>query len=339
MNDVAAVDSEFVPYSERAAILLLSIGEENAAKLLRELGPKEVQLLGTEMAALTNLKRTRIASVFQSFVDEVMDTTGLGFGADGYVRSTLTRALGPDKAAGIIDRILLGGNTDGLDSLKWMDSQSIAEIIKLEHPQIQAIVMAYLDSELSAQVLEHFPEDVRLDALIRVAKLETVQPDALKELNNILEKQFSGTAANQKKRIGGKKVAADIMTCMDGTLEAQVMENLVETDEELATDIQDLMFVFGNLIDIDDRGIQTLLREVSTELLVVALKGADEELREKIFANMSSRAAELLRDDLEAMGPMKVSDVESAQKEIIGVARKLADQGDIMLGGSGEQML
>ena len=338
MNDEAVLD-DAIPYLERASILLLTIGEEAAAAVLKQLGPKEVQRIGTAMASLTDVKREKVAAVFNSFIAEITNTTGFGIGADSYVRNMLNKALGPDKASGIIDRILLGGNTQGLDTLKWMDARAISDIIRQEHPQIQAIVIAYLESDLSAEVLSFLPENMRLDIVIRVAKLDTVQPDALNELNNILERQFSGSSSTQKRRIGGTKVAADIMTNLEGSIESEIMDGLGEVDEELATTIQDLMFVFANLLDVDDRGIQALLREISTEVLVIALKGADEALREKIFGNMSSRAADLLRDDLEASGPTKVSDVEAAQKEILAVARRMAEAGEIVLGGSGEEML
>lgn len=331
--------AEVIPYVERASILLLSIGEEAAAQILKQLGPKEVQRIGSTMAMLNDVKREKVAAVFDSFIAEITNTTGFGIGSDSYVRNMLTKALGAEKASGIIDRILLGGNTQGLDTLKWMDARAISDVIKQEHPQIQAIVIAYLEGDLSAEVLSYLPENMRLDVVIRVAKLDTVQPDALIELNNILERQFSGGSSAQKRRIGGTKVAADIMTNLDGSIEAELMDALTEVDEELATTIQDLMFVFGNLIDVDDRGIQALLREISTDVLVIALKGADEELREKIFGNMSTRAADLLRDDLEASGPTKLSDVEAAQKEILVVARRMAEAGEIVLGGSGEEML
>ncbi len=328
-----------IPFAEKAAILLLAIGEEPAAAVLKQLGPKDVQRIGGTMAALTDIKREKIAIVFEEFIEEMTNTTGFGIGTEDYVRNMLTTALGSEKASGIIDRMSLGGNTQGLDTLKWMDARAISDIIRQEHPQIQAIVIAYLESDLSAEVLSYLPESMRLDIMIRVAKLDTVQPDALLELNNILERQFAGSSSAQKRRIGGTKVAADIMTNLDGSIETEIMDALTEVDEGLSTTIQDLMFVFANLLDVDDRGIQSLLREVATEVLVVALKGADDELREKIFTNMSSRAADLLRDDLEALGPMKVSDVEAAQKEILVVARRMAEAGDIILGGSGEQML
>jgi flagellar motor switch protein FliG len=328
-----------IPFAEKAAILLLAIGEEAAAEVLKQLGPKDVQRIGGTMAALSDIKREDIAIVFEEFIEEMTNTTGFGIGTEDYVRNMLTTALGSEKASGIIDRMSLGGNTQGLDTLKWMDARAISDIIRQEHPQIQAIVIAYLESDLSAEVLSYLPESMRLDIMIRVAKLDTVQPDALLELNNILERQFAGSSSAQKRRIGGTKVAADIMTNLDGSIETEIMDALTEVDEGLSTTIQDLMFVFANLLDVDDRGIQSLLREVATEVLVVALKGADDELREKIFTNMSSRAADLLRDDLEALGPMKVSDVEAAQKEILVVARRMAEAGDIILGGSGEQML
>jgi flagellar motor switch protein FliG len=337
MSDKSIYDA--IPYIEKASILLLTVGEEAAANILKQLGPKEVQRIGTSMATLSDVKRERVAAVFNAFIAEITNTTGFGIGADSYVRNMLTRALGAEKASGIIDRILLGGNTQGLDTLKWMDARAISDVIKQEHPQIQAIVIAYLEGDLSAEVLSYLPENMRLDVIVRVAKLDTVQPDALNELNNILERQFSGGSSAQKRRIGGTKVAADIMTNLDGSIESELMGALGDIDSELAEIIQDLMFVFANLLDVDDRGIQLLLREVSNEGLVIALKGADEELREKIYNNMSARAADLLRDDLEAAGPTKLSDVEAAQREILTIARRMADDGEIILGGPGEQML
>jgi len=251
----------------------------------------------------------------------------------------LVTALGEDKASGLIDRIILGGNTSGLDTLKWMESRSIADIVRNEHPQIQAIVLAYLDSDQSAEVLGYFPEAVRLDIMMRISALDSVQPGALQELNDILEKQFSGSAGSQTTTMGGYKCAAEIMNNLDSNIEGDLMEAIKEVDEDLGNQIQDLMFVFDNLRDVDDRGVQSLLREVSSELLIIALKGADNDLQEKIFANMSKRAAELLRDDLEAKGPVRLSEVEGAQKEILAIARRMADAGEIMLGGSGEQMV
>ncbi len=326
-------------YLDQAAILLMSLGEQDAAEILKHMGPKEVQRLGAAMTGLQNVQQVEVQSVIGNFFEEVRNLTGLGIGTDNYIRKMLVTALGEDKANSLIDRILLGGNTTGLDTLKWMDSRSIADMIRNEHPQIQAIVIAYLDPDQSAEILTFFPDKVRLDIMMRVASLDTVQPQALQELNDILEKQFSGNASSQTKSMGGYKVAAEIMNNLDGSIETELMENIKELDEDMGNQIQDLMFVFENLKDVDDRGIQALLREVSSEVLVVALKGADEELKEKIFKNMSKRAAELLRDDLETKPPMRLADVEAAQKEILITARRMADAGEIMLGGSSEQMI
>lgn len=324
---------------DQAAILLMSLGEASAAEVLKHMGPKEVQRIGSAMANLKNVQQNEVELVLSSFLDAVRTQTGLGLGADTYIRKMLVSALGEDKASGLMDRILMGGNTSGLDTLKWMDARSVADIIRNEHPQIQAIVLAYLDPDQSAEVLAYFPEKGRLDVVMRVASLDSIQPSALQELNDILEKQFSGSSGSQTKQMGGYKTAAEIMNNLDSTIESDLMEAIKEIDEDMGVQISDLMFVFDNLKEVDDRGVQTLLREVSSEVLILALKGAEEDLKEKVFSNMSKRAAELLRDDLEAKGPVRVSEVEAAQKEILTIARRLADAGEIMLGGTGEEML
>lgn len=324
---------------DQAAVLLMSLGEKDAAAVLRHLGPKEVQRLGTAMTQLQNIQRDQVEEVVSNFLSEAQTLTGLGVGADSYIRKMLVEALGEDKANSLVDRILLGGNTTGLDTLKWMDARSVADLIRHEHPQIQSIVVAYLDADQAAEVLANLSEKQRVDIIMRVAALDSVQPMALQELNSILEKQFSGNAASQTKAMGGVRVAAGIMNNLDTSIETELMEAIKEIDEDLGAQIQDLMFVFEDLKNIDDRGIQALLREVSSEVLILALKGADDELQDKIFRNMSRRAAELLRDDLEAKGPVKVSEVEAAQKEILTIARRMADSGEIVLGGSGEEMI
>ena len=327
-------------HKSRAAILLMSLGEKDAAELLKHLGPKEVQAVGATMAALKDVTQTQVAGVVAEFLDSLSGQTGLGLGADEYIRNMLTAALGTEKAGGLIDRILLGGNTTGLDTLKWMESRAVSDIIRHEHPQIQAIVIAYLDADQAAEILYNFDEKVRLDIMMRVASLQAVQPAALMELNDILEKQFSGSSGQQTTAMGGVKVTASIINNLDSTLSGELLDQIKEMDEEMGVQIQDLMFVFENLNEVDDRGIQVLLREVSGDLLTIALKGADDDLKEKIFRNMSKRAAELLRDDLEAKGPVKVSEVEVAQKEILVIARRMADAGEIALGGAGgEQMM
>ena len=338
MNDRAVVAK--LSKVEKAAVLLLSLGETDAAQVLRHMGPKEVQRVGVAMAQMRNVHREQVEEVMTEFVEIVGDQTSLGVGSDGYIRKMLTQALGEDKANGLIDRILLGGNTSGLDSLKWMEPRAVADVIRFEHPQIQAIVVAYLDADQAGEVLGHFDHKVRLDIILRVSSLNTVQPAALKELNQILEKQFSGNANTSRTTLGGIKRAADIMNFLDSSMEGTLMDSIREVDEDLSVQIEDLMFVFNNLADVDDRGIQALLREVSSDVLVLALKGSDEAIKEKIFKNMSKRAAELLRDDLEAKGPVRVSDVETAQKEILTIARRMAEAGEIVLGGKGgEEMI
>ena len=296
--------------------------------------------MGSAMAGLRTVNREHVQEVMGDFIETVGDQTGLGVGADGYIRTMLTQALGEDKANSLVDRILLGGSTSGLDSLKWMEPRAVADVIRFEHPQIQAIVVAYLDPDMAAEVVGYFDHKVRLDVLLRVASLNTVQPSALKELNEILEKQFAGNSNTTRATMGGIKRTADIMNFLESSTESQLIEAIREMDEDLSSKIEDLMFVFDNLSEVDDRGIQALLREVSSEVLIIALKGADEDIKDKIFRNMSKRASELLQDDLEAKGPVRISEVEAAQKEILTIARRMADAGEIVLGGKGgEEMI
>jgi len=320
---------------EKAAILLLSLSEEDAAQILKHLEPKQVQKVGLAMAQMTDLNQAKISAVHRLFIEQIQNFSTIGFQSEEFIKRALTAALGEEKAANLIDQIVLGGGAKGLDSLKWMDSKQVANIIRNEHPQIQTIVLSYLEPEQSAEILSQLCEKVRLDLTMRIANLEEVQPAALQELNEIMEKQFAGQAGTQTAKMGGLKAAADILNYLDTNLEGQLMDSIREHDEEMAQQIQDLMFVFENLIDVDDRGIQALLREIQQDVLMKALKGTDENLKEKILKNMSKRAAELLQDDLEAMGPVRVSDVEAAQKEILSIARRLSDAGEIMLGGGG----
>lgn len=325
---------------EKAAVFLRSVGESEASEVLKHMTPKEVQKVGAAMSVLTNVSREEVQGVLDNFVATVEEQTGLGIGSHDYVRNMLVGALGEDKAGNLLDRILSGGNTTGLEQLKWMDARAIYEVIKLEHPQIIAIVSSFLEPDQAAQVLGMFPERDQANILLRIATLDGVQPSALTELNEILEKQFSGTSGGQTATVGGVKTAADILNFVEGSVEASIMEQIKESEPDLGQNIEDLMFVFENLIDVDDRGFQTLMREISTDDLMLALKGADEGLKEKFFNNMSQRAAEMMRDDLEASGPVRVSDVETAQKTILSAARSLSDKGELMLGGgSGDDFL
>jgi flagellar motor switch protein FliG len=331
----AAYDVNKLDGVDKAAILLLSLSEEDAAQILKHLEPKQVQRVGMAMAALDDLSQAKISAVHNLFIEQIQSFSTIGFQSEDFIKKALTAALGEDKAASLIDQIVMGSGAKGLDSLKWMDSKQVANIIRNEHPQIQTIVLSYLEPEQSAEILSQFPEKVRLDLTMRIANLEEVQPAALQELNEIMEKQFAGQAGAQAAKMGGLKAAADIMNYLDTNIEGQLMDSIREHDEEMSQQIQDLMFVFENLLDVDDRGIQAILREVQQDVLMKAIKGTDDALKEKIMSNMSKRAADMLADDLEAMPPVRISEVEAAQKEILSTARRLADSGEIMLGGGG----
>jgi flagellar motor switch protein FliG len=321
--------------TERAAILLMTLGEQGAAEVLKHMGAKDVQRVGSAMAQLANVSREDVANVLTSFSRTVETQSSVGVGSDEYVRKVLINALGEDKAGGLIDRILLGRTSKGLEALKWMEPRAIAEMIRLEHPQIVSIVLAYIDPDQAAEVMKHVPEWLRADVILRIATLDGIQPSALSELDEIMERQFAGAAGSQSSSLGGPKIAANILNFMDGSIEASVMENVRKVDEALGARIEDLMFVFDSLIEVDDRGMQELLRQVPGDKLLLAIKAADEALKEKIFKNMSQRAAEMLRDDLAAKGPVRLADVEAAQKEILAIARKMAEAGTLALGGKG----
>ena len=320
----------------RAAILLMSIGEDEAAEVFKYLAPREVQKIGATMATLKHVTREQIDAVLEEFRHEAEQLSALSLDSGEYIRAVLTKALGNDKASGLIERILQGGDTSGIEGLKWMDSGAVAELIKNEHPQIVATILVHLDRDQASEVLEFFAERLRNDVVLRIATLDGIQPTALRELNDVLTKLLSGSDNLKRSPMGGVRAAAEILNFMGSANEESVISTVRGYDEELAQSIVDQMFVFDNLLDIEDRGIQVLLKEVESESLIVALKGARPELREKILKNMSSRAAELLREDLESRGPVRVSEVEAEQKNILQVVRRLADEGEIALGSKPE---
>jgi flagellar motor switch protein FliG len=321
--------------AERAAILLLTLGEQMAAEVLKHMDTDDVQRVGIAMSQIPTVSRNEVQSVLGTFHESVENQT-FG-GSDDYIRKVLTTALGGDRANSISDRIQLGGNTKGLASLKLMDARAIANLVRQEHPQIISIVLAYLDPDRAAEVLGVFPDTLRAEVLMRIATLDGIQPAALSELDDIMAKRFAGKNMVRTSVLGGPKVAANIINFLDGSLSNSVMDAIAQSDEPLATSIQEMMFVFNDLLEVDDRGIQEILRGVTSDKLLLALKGADDKIKEKVFKNMSQRAAEMLRDDLSARGPVKLSDVESAQKEIVTVARRLAEAGTISLGSTEEQ--
>ncbi|MDH4283773.1 MAG: flagellar motor switch protein FliG [Gallionellaceae bacterium] len=322
---------------EKSAILLMTLGEAEAAGVLKYLEPKEVQKISAAMVALKNISRERISSVFDEFYQVAMDRTTVGIASQDYIRNMLTKALGDDKAAGVLERIMHNSDTSGIESLKWMDPAGVAELIANEHPQIIATILVHLEADQSAGVLGYFSDRTRNDVLLRIATLDGVQPDALRELNDVLTKLLTGSATGKKRIKGGTRTAAEILNFMSGTQEEGILESVRAYDAELAQKIVDEMFVFENIMDIDDRGIQLILREIQSESLIIALKGASEELREKIFKNMSQRASEMMREDLEAKGPVKVSEVEAEQKEILKIIRRLVEEGQVSLSRGGEE--
>ena len=328
--------AEEISGPERAAIFMMSLGEQSAAEVMKHMGPREVQEIGSAMASLSNVSNEKLHAVLGHFAEMMQGQSAVGVDSVDYVRKVLIAALGEDRANGLLDRILEGKGSKGLDSLKWMDPRVVAEVIQNEHPQIIAIVLSTLESDHAAEILMHIPESSRSDVLMRIATLDDVSPTALKELNEVLEQQLTDSASVKRMGVGGIKTAASILNLVDNDAEAAITASITEKDAELAQEISDKMFVFENLLAVDDRGIQSILREVQSDTLIVALKGADDAMKDKIFSNMSSRAAEMMREDLDAKGPVRLKDVEVAQKEILDVAARMADAGDISLGGKGD---
>ena len=320
-----------------AAIFLMSLGEEEAAEVFKHLSPKEVQKLGETIAKTRAVSHDRVDQVMLRFASEASSQSLLVSDTDNYVRAVLKRALGDDKASLLIDRILQGGDVSGIESLKWMDPLSIAELLRNEHPQIVAAILVHLEADQTAGVLKNFTERTRNEVMLRIATLEGIQPTALKDLNEVLYKVLAGGDKIRKTSMGGVKTAAEIINMMGTQIESSVIESIRGFDPELAQKIMDKMFVFEDLLKLDGKSIQLVLKEVATDQLIVALKGATNDLRELVLANMSSRAAEALREDLESRGPMRLSEVEAQQKEILKVVRRLSDEGQIMIGGGEEE--
>ncbi len=321
---------------ENAAILLMSLGEEEAASVFKHLSPKEVHGLGETITRMKSITRERVDGVLEKFVGVAADQSMLVSDTDEYVKSVLRKALGDDKANLLIDRILQGGDTAGIESLKWMDPQSVGELLRMEHPQIVAAILVHLDFDQAAEVLKTFTERQRNEVLVRIATLDGIQPSALKDLNDVMSKVLAGGERQRKASLGGVKAAAEMINMMGTSIETAALDYIREADNDLAQRIMDNMFTFDDLEKIDDKGIQALMKEVQSESLVIALKGATPEMREKVFKNMSTRAAETLREDLESRGPVRVSEVEAEQKEMLKIVRRLVDEGQIVLGGGSD---
>ena len=328
-----------VDRTQDAAVLLMSLGEAEAAEVFKQLSPKEVQKLGEAIAKTKSITRDRVDQVVEKFLLEAQSQSLMVTDSGDYVRSVLKLALGDDKATLLIDRILQGGDTSGIESLKWMDSLSVAELLRSEHPQIVAAILVHLDFDQAADVLKNLSERQRNEVMLRIATMEGIQPTALKDLNEVLFQVLSGSDKVRKSSLGGIKAAAEMINLMGTNVEGTVIESIRNHDPDLAQKIMDKMFVFDDLIKLDAKSIQMVLKEVASDTLIAALKGAQPELKEKILGNMSSRAAETLREDLESKGPMRLSEVEAQQKEILKTVRRLSDEGQIVIGGGADDAM
>ena len=322
--------------TQRAAVLMLLLGEEQAANIIRFLSPKEVQGLGAAMVQVAELSQEAVNAVLDEFLAEIKRQTNLGLGTSDYVDKVFRRALGDDKAASVLGRINPGHGSKGLEILTWMDARSIADMIQAEHPQVVAIILSVLETGVAAEVLNFLPADARAEIMQRVASLEQVQPSAMDELEAIMKKQFSTNSSSKSSSLGGVKAAANILNQTKTTLEAAVMSGLRDIDPDLMQQIQDNMFTFENLVGVDNKGISKIMANVDPDLMMKALKGASEAVKEKFLGSMSERARGMFRDDMEALPPMRLSDVEEAQKLVMRSARKLADAGDLVLGGGAD---
>jgi flagellar motor switch protein FliG len=325
--------------TQRAAILLMTLGEQTAAAVLRQLDVGEVQKLGTAMAGLADVPRERVTDVLGQLLVAVQGKTAIGIGGNDYLRKVLTDSLGERRAGALLGRIVKGRESTGIDALKWMDPRAVAEVIKGEHPQIVATILAHLPSQQAADVLRTFEQAQQADIALRVARLDEVPETALQELDAIVERQTKEAATVKTARLGGVKAAAEMINLLGAGAQTTMIDTIKNEDAELGELIKDALFVFENLLKVDDRGMQAILREVQADTLATALKGADEEIREKVFKNMSSRAAEILRDDISTKGPVRLSEVEQAQKEVLAVALRLAEEGTIMLASGGEEFV
>jgi flagellar motor switch protein FliG len=325
--------------TDRSAVIMLLLGEQQAADIIRYLNPREVQALGSAMVGVADLSQEAVNIVLDEFVATIKKQTSLGLGTGDYVEKVLNRALGADKAATVLGRIMPGSSSKGLEILRWMDARSIADMIREEHPQVAAIILSVLEYDVAADVLNYLPAENRPEIMQRVASLETVQPSAMDELEGIMKQQFSSSSSAKSSSFGGVSTAAKIMNFTKVDLETAIMSGVAGLDEELAMKIQDNMFTFDNLAGVDNRAIQVLMRNIESDMLMTALKGADEEVRTKFLDNMSQRARIMFLDDMESKGPIRITDVEEAQKTIMRLARVLSDAGELVLAGRGDDFV
>ena len=330
-----ATSFEDLTGTQKSAILMMLVGEDEATEILKNLSPREVQHLGASMYSVQGLDQDTVNQVLDEFLAIIKEQTSLGLGAGNYIRNVMTKALGDERAQSVLSRITPTSTERPIEILDWMDARSISELILDEHPQIIALIISYLDHGQASDVLAQLPEEAQSDVIQRVATLQTVQPDALRELEIVMQRKFQANTSLRASQVGGIPAAAKIMNFLTQDIEARIMSSLKDDDEDLMVAIQESMFVFDNLIMSDDKSMQIIIRSVDTEDLVLALKGADEALSEKILSCMSTRAAANVQDEMEALGPVRLTEVQEAQKRIINVARRLSDEGSIVLAGRG----
>lgn len=337
-NDLASTAD--MSGAERAAIFLMSLGEDEAAKILRYMDPAEVQSLGAAMTSLKSVTQAHIGTVLDQFVNNIGNESSLSIGSQDYLKKILTRAMGREKANSMMSKVVGGEQQPkGLEALRWMTPGAIVRVIRDENPQIIAIILTHLEREQAGEVLGLLPDELQSDVVMRIATLDKVHPSALRELDEILDRRFAEDPDVEISGIGGTKAAAEILNTVDSDIESRVMDSIKDNDVDMGEEIQEKMFVFENLLGLDERGFQTMLREVSNEKIVMALKGSSKAMEEKIFRNMSKNAAEMMRDDLEAMGPVRLSEVEEAQKSIIAIAQRMNEEGQITLAGKGDEFV
>ena len=321
--------------TQKSAILMMLLGEDEASEILKNLSPKEVQHLGSAMYSVEGLDQDTVNKVLDEFLAIIKEQTSLGLGAGNYIQNVLNKALGQDRAQSILGRITPAESNSAIEILEWMDSRAIAELIQDEHPQIIALIISYLEPAQGSDVLVMLDEKIQPEIVKRIATIQTVQPDALKDLEIVMQKKFAANTSLRASQVGGVKAAAQIMNFMKGEDEQKIFKEVAKFSKNLMTEIQEAMFVFDNLIKSDDKSLQMILRSVETEDLVLAMKGADEVLRDKLFACMSQRAAANIQDEMEALGPVRLTEVQEAQKRIINAARRMSDEGTIVLAGRG----
>jgi flagellar motor switch protein FliG len=321
--------------AERAAVLLMSLGEQDAAAILKHMDPRDVEAVGQAMAALPSVTRDRAENVVQSFLQKLDSGDGFAVDKPDFVKKVMAASFGKQRGEVMVDRILSGGGGGaGIDALKWMDPRAVTQLVAEEHPQVIASLLAQLDGKLSAKIVPLLPEKQRADVLMRIATLEELPQSALQELDQIVGKRAAAGSQVTSRRIGGTRTVADIINAMDRETSNAALGAIESENAELHAKIKELLFVFDDLVDVDNKGIQAVLREVSSDILSVALRGADPAVADKIYTNMSKRAADILREDMEARGPVKLTEVESAQREIVAIAQKLAEDGTIIIGSS-----